>query len=374
MSNYAPTMKFENASNAHIKVEAPDAASPAASDAYMDDADVEDPDLDFKDASLPLWITKLPRHLWESLATVDDDQEIEIGTIRVEGSLDQPQRISLMLNTTQSFLKDTESEFLLEAPTRHSRRIKYPGSVFMFSEKNMPGYKPRGNVWDEAENSDDQGRSLLYEDSIRAEKRKENRGKFVPQKRKTIPKITALAGCAVGEYDLRPARNAEHRRRDEQRTRRQLLGAKDSGLAISRHDPKTQHATLLSASERANITKQAQLRRQRQKDNRAARMEEGDIVRAILQLFGQHRYWGLRDLKARLNQPEAWVKENLDKIAIMHRAGDFNGRWELKDEYKSNDALRNASGVAKEEDLDGTDLDMDMKTEESDDMDDFEDV
>lgn len=59
----------------------------------------------------------------------------------------------------------------------------------------------------------------------------------------------------------------------------------------------------------------------------------------------------------------------------MHRAGDFNGRWELKEEYKAGDeSLRNAQGVADKVE-DGTDTDMGMKTEgDSDGVEDFEDV
>ena len=92
----------------------------------------------------------------------------------------------------------------------------------------------------------------------------------------------------------------------------------------------------------------------------------------MLSLFRQHKFWGLRDLRIRLNQPEQWVKENLEDIAYMHRQGDFNGKWELKETFKQDEALMNASGEAPElKDEDLSDGDVDMKSEGDDE---FEDV
>lgn len=53
----------------------------------------------------------------------------------------------------------------------------------------------------------------------------------------------------------------------------------------------------------------------------------------------------------------------------MHRHGDFNGKWELKDHHKNDDALMNAEGEAPK--LEDSDIDMTMKSEDDDE---FEDV
>lgn len=95
-------------------------------------------------------------------------------------------------------------------------------------------------------------------------------------------------------------------------------------------------------------------------------------------MFRQHRIWGLRDLKARVNQPEAYLRQTLDEIAFMWRAGDFNGKWELKAEFKQNDEeLLNPKGVEVAPEVKGGDSDMDMDKsgmEEDEDDDVFEDV
>lgn len=62
------------------------------------------------------------------------------------------------------------------------------------------------------------------------------------------------------------------------------------------------------------------------------------------------------------------MKENLEEIATMHRHGDFNGKWELKEAFKLNDQkFMDAVGEAPKVE----DSDIDMKSEDEDD---FEDV
>jgi transcription initiation factor TFIIF subunit beta len=104
-------------------------------------------------------------------------------------------------------------------------------------------------------------------------------------------------------------------------------------------------------------------------------MDAKDLVRLLLEHFKQHRIWGLRDLKASLQQPESFIRETLQDIAFMHKHGDFNGKWELKEEYKAqDDALLNPQGLEapKQED---TDMDVSGMDDDEDDEDEkFEDV
>lgn len=63
---------------------------PAADDDIYEDAG----DLDFADASRGLCLTRVPKYLWDFWSKMDDDQEIKLGTIRVEGDISHPQRVS----------------------------------------------------------------------------------------------------------------------------------------------------------------------------------------------------------------------------------------------------------------------------------------
>ena len=56
--------------------------SPAA---LSDDDIYEDAgDLDFNSAHQGVWLTRLPKFLWENWSKIDDDEEIQLGTIRIE--------------------------------------------------------------------------------------------------------------------------------------------------------------------------------------------------------------------------------------------------------------------------------------------------
>jgi TFIIF, beta subunit N-terminus len=88
-----PRVKVETVADSNVKREPLDEemASP-----YVDDEDDgldEGGDLDFTNAHTQLWLTQIPRNLWETWSVMGLDDEIEIGTIRVEGSQDNPQRV-----------------------------------------------------------------------------------------------------------------------------------------------------------------------------------------------------------------------------------------------------------------------------------------
>lgn len=61
----------------------------------------------------------------------------------------------------------------------------------------------------------------------------------------------------------------------------------------------------------------------------------------LLELFRYYQYWGLRELKKKTNQPDAYLRDVLNEIATMWKSGDLNGKWELKPEFKERDAVAN---------------------------------
>jgi transcription initiation factor TFIIF subunit beta len=87
-----PTVKVERAPSPHVKPEPGDAApSP-----YMDEDDFYEEDagdLDFSQAQQQLWLSHIPRSLWETWSSISSNEEIEIGTIRVEGTETDPRRV-----------------------------------------------------------------------------------------------------------------------------------------------------------------------------------------------------------------------------------------------------------------------------------------
>jgi len=66
----------------------PDPDSKATSMGAIEEEDIyEDAgDLDFSNAGQNVWLLRIPKQLWEHWSKIDDDEEIQIGTVRVEGT------------------------------------------------------------------------------------------------------------------------------------------------------------------------------------------------------------------------------------------------------------------------------------------------
>lgn len=88
-----PQVKVENA-DVNVKSEAMDLDMPSPYVDEDEDADEDAGDLDFSQAQQQLWLSHLPRSLWEALSKLEDDDEIDLGSIRVEGPEDNPKRVS----------------------------------------------------------------------------------------------------------------------------------------------------------------------------------------------------------------------------------------------------------------------------------------
>lgn len=90
-----PTLKIEHATSSEIKDEGAD-ASPSL---FVEDDDVyEDTgDLDFSHSQQQFWLSRIPKSLWELWASMPEEGEVEIGTIRVEGDSNDPKRVRPLL-------------------------------------------------------------------------------------------------------------------------------------------------------------------------------------------------------------------------------------------------------------------------------------
>lgn len=115
----------------------PDAGSP-----FMDEALDEMPDLEFFD-KLPeadtysrMYLARLPTYLWQVWSELDDDAEIEIGTIRQstdkDGNLVSPsparRHLALPLTWTPALPETANApQIRLPCPSRASQRVQHGG-------------------------------------------------------------------------------------------------------------------------------------------------------------------------------------------------------------------------------------------------------
>lgn len=70
-------------------------------------------------------------------------------------------------------------------------------------------------------------------------------------------------------------------------------------------------------------------------ENKAARWPENQLMDAIARCFSEHKFWSIKAFRGRIQQPEAYLRECLDKIAVLHRSGSFANHWSLRPEYQS---------------------------------------
>ena len=67
---------------------------------------------------------------------------------------------------------------------------------------------------------------------------------------------------------------------------------------------------------------------------KAARMPQNELLDLIYDCFKEYTYWPMRSLKERLNQPEAYLKETLELVAMMNKSGTHALQWQLKPEAR----------------------------------------
>ncbi len=68
--------------------------------------------------------------------------------------------------------------------------------------------------------------------------------------------------------------------------------------------------------------------------NKAVRIPENLLLDQIMKCFERFDFWPLRSLKADLNQPEAYLKEVLERVAILTRSGIYVGTYQLQPSFK----------------------------------------
>ena len=85
---------------------------------------------------------------------------------------------------------------------------------------------------------------------------------------------------------------------------------------------------------------QSMFMRAQKKDNKvssegkAIRLPRNDLLDLLFTLFEEFDYWSLKGLKDRTKQPEVYLKEVLETMAVLIKKGPYAMRYSLKAEYK----------------------------------------
>jgi hypothetical protein len=155
-----------------------------------------------------------------------------------------------MLNNSIPAFANEPKEYNLFPATHEKKRSRRPGSALIFSEKDLPGYKPKIFSWDEVDEDGNPGqaRSYLYERHKREEKKKENKGRFVPYTRKPIPKQTSITGTVSREFEALPVKNEEFWRLENQLASEMLRVREVEGAEIKDDATEQERITSITMS------------------------------------------------------------------------------------------------------------------------------
>lgn len=162
---------------------------------------------------------------------------------------------------------------------------------------------------------------------------------FIPFAR-TIPKKTEMIGKIVHECQVVPLRLAVNDKLRLQAQRRHLkslvkkstikvIDNKEVGKMHGKSTPNIQTGATMIMSKVEQMKKQGQ-----REEGRHARMDKRELMAKIFDCFKQFEYWSIKNLKAKLKQPEQWLRENLEEVAAMEKGGTFTQKWRLKEEYR----------------------------------------
>ncbi|KAN0083987.1 Transcription initiation factor IIF, beta subunit domain containing protein [Tylopilus felleus] len=191
-------------------------------------------------------------------------------------------------------------------------------------------------------------------------------------------RTTILTGRIKHECSLRPIFNESYRRQMRERSRayntprRQIRMIEEAGLSGGRGGI-NRLSSGVAAGSFADMIK-TKPKPVKGTFERMARLPRNQLLDLLFQLFREQPRWSFKPLRERTQQPEVYLKEILNEIAILHRSGEYNGMWELSEIFaREGVKAENVPGPSSE--TNGGDVAMeDYDEEEEDEDEDMEEV
>ena len=275
------------------------------------------------------WLVRLPKYLWTQWADLyrnhADETPIEIGTMRVyEPSEEDPmkQRAQIHLAQGVAHHKDLPRNYELDIRTRG-----YSNTV-VFTEKDTEDFGG-GRFRNRRGGHRSSGVPL------KAERYGRSGGARTGAYRTAIPKHTELAPVIHHVADAAAVRDESYYKHSA-KLKAQAAEPPNrvtfrTGVDRMMHPGMSSRApnfTTFGPSTRPHRAGTKAARREK-----AVRMSQEDLLDALDRCFREYRHWRLGDLRRRLQQPEVYIKQTLESIAVFVRQGDCSMTWKLKPEY-----------------------------------------
>lgn len=319
-------------------------------------------DLNLNDTEDPIWLVKLTPQLSRLWKDKDFMKGQDLGQIKIQKGTTPP-KIFLTLNDKIPEEKALDQEYQLKLTK------KLVNNEYIFSETEFDHFKHRllyrtqvvdmpyqpklRSLNKEALNhaATWTRRTKVYRrrqpdsgmGTTRSDKYvKKNRSKFkrfVPYA-KTIPKKTKMVGKVVHECQVIPAKLATNNKLKLVAQKRFLasmvkkkhinyLKNVNTGILQGKAGPNIHTGSTITLSRELAAKREAA-----KTEGRASRMDKKALMKLLFELFDKYDYWTMKGLKEKTNQPEVYLKECLENIAVMERRGPYALKYRLRDEYK----------------------------------------
>ncbi|TFA98087.1 Transcription initiation factor IIF subunit beta [Trichoderma ghanense] len=349
----------------------PEPASPMAID--EEDLFEDAGDLDFYDKSVPgntfetLYLARVPKYMWDAWVKMTeklgDDDEIQIGTLRTwnepqgdtlpDGSPRELTKLRMLLTPGLPEHQLLPKEYDLEILDQDVN------NAFIFSEEDLPGFKTKNKARAEAASA---GIPLALlrqrENNGNTEKPTyDRRSRYQPYYRKAIPKKTKIFGKI--RYDLRV--EPRNLREEEELLAKRIFEAENSKSKlqiISRNKASSiiNPGSAGSVNWGGNFIKNAPsvLKPKKTEVLKAARIPKNQLLDLIFDCFRQYQYWSMKALRQRTQQPDSYLRQVLEEVAVLNKSGPFANHYCLSEAYRDkggNDA-KEAAAEAMDEDGD----------------------
>ncbi|KAF5608821.1 transcription initiation factor TFIIF subunit [Fusarium pseudoanthophilum] len=355
----------------YIKPDPEASGSPAQvdeEDLYEDAGDLEFYEKGDKNPSSfeQLYLARVPRYMWEAWSKLTerlgDDDEIQIGTLRTwvekrpDGSEDTKLRMLLSANCPEHQVLPREYDLVVQEQNVSNH--------FIFSEEDLPGFKARSKARQEAADAGIPASLLTQKQGNNngAERPTyDRRSRYQPYYRKAVPKKTKIFGKIAYDVRVEP-----HGKDEEERVLQQkILDAeanKSKVQIISRHaasavvNPGTTRAAEFGDSFIKNIA--ATAKPKKGEVFKAARIPENQLLDLIFDCFRQYQYWSVKALRQKLQQPEQYLRQVLEKIAVLNKSGRFANQYCLSDAYRDKGGAEAQEAAAEPVDDEEDDAEM----------------
>ncbi|EEB09632.1 transcription factor TFIIF complex beta subunit Tfg2 [Schizosaccharomyces japonicus yFS275] len=232
-------------------------------------------DLDTSGIASRVWLVKLPKFLLDKWNSIPPDHAADLGCVRV------------MNDEIQLLLRDSAEN--MDVPKEYNLKVmnKYVRNSYVFREFEQPSGS----------------------------------------------KQTALVGTVAHECNVSPVINDDYRRVMHKRAlaasapRRRVQMIDDRGGSLLA--PGT-----LGARSRSTTSFIRNVKPRTGEVLKNARIPRNELLDILFKCFEDYEYWTLKGLREYVKQPEVYLKEVLDSIAVLNKRGPYALKYSLKPEYK----------------------------------------